>query len=94
MLGMGNAATPFGLKAMKELQTLNPDKERASHAMCMLLIINASAVQLLPMTVIALRSAAGSIAPAEIVVASLIATSANTAVAIAAAKIFQGLSKK
>ena len=94
MLGMGNAATPFGLKAMKELQTLNPDKERASHAMCMLLIINASAVQLLPMTVIALRSAAGSAAPAEIVVASLIATSANTTVAIAAAKIFQGLSKK
>jgi len=94
MLGMGNAATPFGLKAMKELQTLNPDKERASHAMCMLLIINASAVQLLPMTVIALRSAAGSVAPAEIVVTSLLATSANTAVAIAAAKIFQGLSKK
>lgn len=94
MLGMGNAATPFGLKAMKELQALNPDKERASHAMCMLLIINASAVQLLPMTVIALRSAAGSAAPAEIVLPALIATTGNTAVAIAAAKIFQGLSKK
>lgn len=93
MLGMGNAATPFGLKAMKELQALNPDKERASHAMCMLLIINASAVQLIPMTVIALRSAAGSAAPAEIVVTSLIATTANTAVAIIAAKIFKGFSK-
>lgn len=93
MLGMGNAATPFGLKAMKELQALNPDKKRASHAMCMLLIINASAVQLLPMTVIALRSAAGSAAPAEIVITSLIATTANTAVAIVAAKIFQGLSR-
>jgi spore maturation protein A len=93
MLGMGNAATPFGLKAMKELQALNPDKERASHAMCMLLIINASAVQLMPMTVIALRSAAGSAAPAEIVVTSLLATTANTVVAIIAAKIFQGLSK-
>jgi spore maturation protein A len=93
MLGMGNAATPFGLMAMKELQLLNPDRERASHAMCMLLIVNASAVQLLPMTVIALRSAAGSAAPAEIVVTSLIATTANTAVAIAAAKIFKGLSR-
>ncbi len=93
MLGMGNAATPFGLKAMKELQTLNPEKERASHAMCMLLIINASAVQLLPMTVIALRSAAGSAAPAEIVVTSLIATTANTAVAIVAAKLFKIFSR-
>lgn len=93
MLGMGNAATPFGLKAMKELQLLNPDKERATHAMCMLLIINASAVQLLPMTVIAMRSAAGSAAPAEIVLPALIATTANTAVAIIAAKIFKGLSR-
>lgn len=93
MLGMGNAATPFGLKAMKELQLLNPDKERASHAMCMLLIINASAVQLLPMTVIAMRSAAGSAAPAEIVLPALIATTANTTVAIIAAKIFKGLSR-
>ena len=72
---------------------LNPDKERASHDMCMLLIVNASAVQLLPMTVIALRSAAGSAAPAEIVVTTLIATTANTIVAIAAAKIFKGLSR-
>ncbi len=93
MLGMGNAATPFGLKAMKELQELNPDKERASHAMCMLLIINASAVQLMPMTVIALRSAAGSAAPAEIVLTSLLATTANTAVAIAAARIFKRFSR-
>ena len=93
MLGMGNAATPFGLKAMKELQILNPEKERATHAMCMLLIINASAVQLLPMTVIAMRSAAGSAAPAEIVLPALIATTANTAVAIIAAKVFKGLSR-
>ena len=93
MLGMGNAATPFGLKAMKELQELNPDKERASHDMCMLLIVNASAVQLLPMTVIALRSAAGSAAPAEIVVTTIIATTANTVVAITAAKLFKGLSR-
>ena len=93
MLGMGNAATPFGLKAMKELQELNADKRQASDAMCMLLIINASSVQLLPLTVIALRSAAGSAAPAEIVLSALLATSVTTLVGITAAKIFQGISR-
>lgn len=89
MLGMGNAATPFGLKAMKALQELNPVKERASDSMCMLLIVNASSVQLLPLTVIALRSAAGSSAPAEIVLTALIATAITTAVGITAGKILQ-----
>lgn len=89
MLGMGNAATPFGLKAMKELQELNADKNAASDAMCMLLIINASSVQLLPLTVIALRSAAGSAAPAEIVLTALFATTVTTTFAIAVGKIWQ-----
>lgn len=93
MLGMGNAATPFGLKAMKALQALNKQKERATDAMCMLLIINASSVQLLPLTVIALRSAAGSTAPAEIVLTALLATSVTTAVGIAAGKIMGGISR-
>lgn len=89
MLGMGNAATPFGLKAMKELQALNRHKNEASDAMCMLLIINASSVQLLPLTVIALRSAAGSAAPAEIVLTALLSTTVTTIVAIIAGKIWQ-----
>lgn len=93
MLGMGNAATPFGLKAMKALQELNPVKERASDSMCMLLIVNASSVQLLPLTVIALRSAAGSFAPAEIVLTALIATTITTAVGITAGKILQRTGK-
>lgn len=87
MLGMGNAATPFGLKAMRELQELNPDKHRASDSMCMLLIVNASSVQILPLTVIALRSAAGSAAPAEIVISTLLATAVTTTVGIIAGKI-------
>jgi spore maturation protein A len=91
MLGMGNAATPFGLKAMKEMQELNPDKSRATDAMCMFLVINASSVQLLPLTVIALRSAAGSAAPAEIVLTSLLATTVTTSVGIAAARIMRRL---
>lgn len=93
MLGMGNAATPFGLKAMKELQKLNPDKQRASDPMCMFLIVNASSVQILPLTVIALRSAAGSEAPAEIVLSALIVTFVSAAVAVIAGKIMQGGSK-
>lgn len=93
MLGMGNAATPFGLKAMKELQSLNKKKKEASDAMCMLLIINASSVQLLPLTVIALRSAAGSAAPAEIVLTALLSTTVTTGVAIIAGKIWQGLKR-
>src|SRR5690606_1928748 len=67
MLGLGNAATPFGIKAMKELQELNSQKDRATNAMCMFLVINTSSVQLIPATVIALRSTAGSSNPTEII---------------------------
>lgn len=93
MLGMGNAATPFGLKAMKALQEENPNKSLATHSMCMLLVINASSVQIIPLTVIALRSAAGSTAPAEIVLTAFLATSITTIVGITAAKIFKRFSK-
>ena len=93
MLGMGNAATPFGLKAMKALQDMNDKKDRATDAMCMLLIVNASSVQLLPLTVIALRSAAGSAAPGEIVMTALLATSVTTIVGIAAGKILGGIGR-
>lgn len=93
MLGMGNAATPFGLKAMKALQEENPNKGLATHSMCMLLVINASSVQIIPLTVIALRSAADSTAPAEIVLTAFLATSITTIVGITAAKIFKRFSK-
>lgn len=93
MLGMGNAATPFGLKAMKALQEENPNKSLATHSMCMLLVINASSVQIIPLTVIALRSAADSTAPAEIVLTAFLATSITTIVGITAAKIFKRFSK-
>ena len=93
MLGMGNAATPFGLKAMKELQDINPDKTRASDAMCMFLVVNASSVQLLPLTVIALRSAAGSASPGDIIITALLATTVTTTVGITAAKIMRRLYK-
>ena len=89
MLGMGNAATPFGLSAMKELDRLNGHRKTASNAMCMLLCVNASSVQILPLTLIALRSSYGSASPAEIVLPALINTSITTIVAIIAAKIME-----
>lgn len=86
MLGLGNAATPFGLRAMQHLAALNPRKETASDAMVLFLAINTSSVTLLPTGVIALRAAAGSADPAGIVPTTLFATLCSTAVAIVLAK--------
>lgn len=88
MLGLGDAATPMGLKAMQELQDINPDQDTATDAMCMFLAVNSSSVQLIPVMVISLRAAAGSKNPSEIIMASILATICSTAVAILAAKIF------
>ena len=67
VLGLGNAATPFGIKAMEELQRLNPLRDTASDEMCTFLALNTSSLTLLPTTIIALRAAAGSLNPTEIV---------------------------
>lgn len=87
MLGLGNAATPMGLKAMR---TLGQDAQdaAASDAMCMFLVLNASSIQLLPTSVIALRAASGSGAPASIVLTTLTATAVSTAVGIACCLLF------
>jgi len=89
MLGLGNAATPLGINAMKELQRLNRDKTVASDAMCMFLVINTSSVQLIPATVIALRSAAGSANPTEIIGTTLIATLCSAVTGITAVFILK-----
>ncbi len=84
LLGLGNAATPLGLKAMQELSRLNRGKDVASDAMCTFLAISTSGVTLLPATVIALRAAAGSAQPAAVVGTTLIATVIATAAALLA----------
>ncbi len=94
LLGLGNAATPLGIKAMKELQDLNEDKETASNSMCMFLAINTSSVTLIASSVIAYRSAAGSANPTEIIGPTIVATVASTTAAIIAAKLFEKASKK
>ena len=84
MLGMANAATPFGLQAMKELQRLNTHVHTASNSMCVFLAINTSSVQLIPATAMAYLAANGSLHPSSIIFSSLIATSVSTLVAIVA----------
>ncbi len=74
MLGLGTAATPFGLKAMKEMQQINPDKRVASSSMITFLVLNTGGVTLIPTTVIALRLASNSASPTEIVLPAIIAT--------------------
>ncbi|MBC8346558.1 MAG: nucleoside recognition protein [Candidatus Marinimicrobia bacterium] len=86
ILGLGNAATPLGLKAMEELQEINPDKETATNAMCTFLAINTSSVQLiLPATVVALMGATSS----QIFITTIFATGMSTIAAIAAVKFLE-----
>ncbi len=89
MLGLGNAATPLGLKAMQDLQQINRQKDRATNAMCMFLVINTASVQIIPTTVIAIRSSAGSANPAEIVGTAFVSTLSSAVIGIIAARILE-----
>jgi spore maturation protein SpmA len=91
MLGLGNAATPLGLKAMQHLDELNPHKGTASNAMCTFLAINTSSVTIIPMTAIALLAAQGIADPYAIVSTAIGATLCSTIVAIIAVKFFERL---
>ena len=78
MLGLDNAATPLGLKAMKELQELNPEPEKATNAQIMFLVLNTSGLTLIPVSILAYRSVAGSTAPSEVFLPILLATFCST----------------
>lgn len=82
LFGLGNAATPMGIKAMQELKKLQPDKEQASASMCTLLALNTSGLTLVPTTIIAIRMQYDSANPVEIVGTTLFATACSTLVAI------------
>lgn len=88
MLGLGNAATPFGIRAMTELNKLNPLPGVATNAMCLFLAINTSSVTLLPLGVIGVRAAAGASEPAAIFFTTLFATTCSTLSAVLAAFYF------
>ncbi|WP_338516022.1 nucleoside recognition domain-containing protein [Candidatus Legionella polyplacis] len=89
ILGLSNAATPFGLQAMKELHKLNNYVEYATHSMCTFVAINVSSVQVIPITTLALLSMNGNLHPGKIVGAILLATSVSTIVAIFFTKSFE-----
>ena len=89
MLGLGNAATPFGIKAMEELEKLNTRPGTATNAQALFLAINTASLQLVPTTVIALRAAAHSSDPAGILLPTLAATFCALCVAIISAKLLQ-----
>lgn len=89
VLGLGNAATPFGLKAMQELDKLNQQKGVATNSMALFLAINTSGVAVLPLGVIAVRATMGSKDPAGIIVPTLIATMCSTVFAVIACKLLE-----
>lgn len=91
MLGLDNAATPFGLGAMRELDKLNPQPGTATNAMAMFLAINTSSVTILPISIIALRAASGSESPASPIAGMFLATCVSTAVAVVAVRSLQNL---
>lgn len=92
MLGLDNAATPLGLKAMQELQELNPEKDRATDAMIMFLILNASGLCLIPISIIMYRAQAGAANPTDVFLPILVATFIATLVGIIALCLKQRIS--
>ncbi len=88
-LGLGNAATPLGLKAMKELQKLNKSKDTATNSMVVLLALNTASITFIPMTIIAVRARLGSANPFEIISTAVFASTCATIAAVTAAKLLQ-----
>jgi spore maturation protein A len=94
MLGLSNAATPLGLKAMEELDKLNPQKGEASDDMCTFLVINTSAITLIPATAIAVRASMGSANPQMIIIPSIMAATCATIVGLTVVKTIQAINKR
>jgi len=92
ILGLGNAATPFGIRAMEHLESLNADKGRASNPQVLFLAINTAGITILPTSVIALRAGLGAADPAAVVAPTLAATLFSTIIAVIAARLLQRLS--
>lgn len=89
MMGLGNAATPFGIKAMEEMDRLNKEKGTASNDMSLFLVLNAACIQLVPSTVISIRAAAGSQNPGVIIIPAIISTTIAAVVGVICCKILQ-----
>jgi spore maturation protein A len=93
-LGLSNAATPLGLKAMNELNKLNPKKEEASDDMCTFLVLNTSAITFIPATAIAVRASLGSSNPQMIIIPSILAACCATIAGLSVVKIIQKIKNR
>lgn len=89
LLGLDNAATPLGLKAMRELQELNPDKETASNAQIMFLVLNTSGLSIIPLTILVDRSVVGATNPTDVFIPILLATFFSTIVGLITVSFYQ-----
>ncbi len=89
MLGLDNAATPVGLKAMQELQTINPKKDTASNSMITFLVLNTSGLTIIPVSIMAYRARAGAVDPTDIFIPLLLTTICSTVVGLIAVSIYQ-----
>lgn len=89
MLGLDNAATPMGLKAMQELQELNPQKDKATNPMIMFLVLNTSGLTLIPMSVLLYRTQLGAAQPTDVFIPILLATTVSTVAGLIATSIYQ-----
>ena len=94
ILGLGNAATPLGLKAMNTLQQKNSHKKTLTNSMAMLIVINTASIQIIPTTVIAIRTSLNSQNPTQIILPVWVATVSAMVAAVTATKIFIKLNKK
>ena len=93
VFGLGNAATPFGLKAMESLQELNPNKKEASRSMITFLVLNTSGLTLIPTTIISMRMMYGSANPTEVILPCILATLISTTVGLTLDRILYYRSK-
>ncbi|MGL5151927.1 MAG: nucleoside recognition domain-containing protein [Clostridium sp.] len=89
MMGLSNAATPFGIKAMEEMDRLNKDKGKASNDMALFLVLNAACIQLIPSTIISIRASLGSSNPGIIILPAILSTTVAAIVGVICCKILQ-----
>ena len=93
MFGLGNAATPLGIKAMQDLQELNPDKDKTSFEMMLFIVLNTASIQIIPFTVIGILADFGSANPSAIILPTIIATLISAITAVTILFIFRKIAK-
>ena len=89
MMGLSNAATPFGIRAMEEMDRLNPNKGTTTNDMSLFLVLNAACIQLVPTTIISIRAACNSVNPGIIIVPAIISTTVAAIVGVCSCKLLE-----